>query len=229
MTLDRKSRVAVKRARSSCTKRSAFLSPLRAVYTHTLVRRTNETNERLARDPSQIHSCAHTYVRTYVRTCIPSTHHSSMHRDHVFAPAAEFHLLNSGPAPRIFQREDSNEEEFFLSHRHRFPRIEPGIRNSARRPNGTAAGMIRACTHEGRGGIGKPKRGRKIRERGRGRERCVRLFLSREYIYIDIDIHGLTFLSAEDRRASTRMAHRKSSTMRFARSAMRVARARLYR
>lgn len=39
-------------------------------------------------------------------------------------------------------------------------------------------------------------------------------------------VYGLTFLSAEDRRASTRMAHRKSSTMRFARTAMRVARAR---
>lgn len=66
-------------------------------------------------------------------------------------------------------------------------------------------------------GIGKPKRGER---RGCSFISLARILRARVYVY------GLTFLSAEDRRASTRMAHRKSSTMRFARTAMRVARAR---
>lgn len=70
VTLDRKSRVAVKRARSSCTKRSAFLSPPRAVYTHTLVRRTNETNERTTRSRSEPNPLVRAHVRTYVRTYV---------------------------------------------------------------------------------------------------------------------------------------------------------------
>lgn len=70
---------------------------------------------------------------------------------------------------------------------------------------------------EGRRGIGKPKRGER---RGCSFISLARMLRACVYVY------GLTFLSAEDRRASTRMAHRKSSTMRFARTAMRVARAR---
>ena len=76
--------------------------------------------------------------------------------------------------------------------------------------------MIRACTHE---------EGRGLENRNAEKDEGVRLFLSRECC-ARVYVYGLTFLSAEDRRASTRMAHRKSSTMRFARTAMRVARAR---
>lgn len=78
--------------------------------------------------------------------------------------------------------------------------------------------MIRACTHEAREGEG-------LENRNAEKDEGVRLFLSRECC-ARVYVYGLTFLSAEDRRASTRMAHRKSSTMRFARTAMRVARAR---
>lgn len=82
--------------------------------------------------------------------------------------------------------------------------------------------MIRACTHEARRGEG---RRRGLENRNAEKDEGVRLFLSRECC-ARVYVYGLTFLSAEDRRASTRMAHRKSSTMRFARTAMRVARAR---
>lgn len=84
--------------------------------------------------------------------------------------------------------------------------------------------MIRACTHEARGGRRDWKTETRRKTRvfvyfSRANAACV-CSCARVYVY------GLTFLSAEDRRASTRMAHRKSSTMRFARTAMRVARAR---
>lgn len=64
--------------------------------------------------------------------------------DHVFAPAAEFHLRIPPPSAN-FPTRDSNEKNFSLP--------SPSISADSGREfviarRGTAAGMIRACTHE---------------------------------------------------------------------------------